>query len=66
MVQWKFDTIEKEFMPIDNLSLSLIKNNNKFLWNKETIIHKVLFFQECNTLIVLSDDNLILPIFLET
>ena len=66
LVQWKFDIIEKEFIPIDNLSLSLIKNNNKFLWNKETIIHKVLFFQECNTLIVLSNDNLILPIFLET
>ena len=65
LIQWQFDTTNKKFMPLNNLSLNLIKNYSKFLGNKDTIIKKVLFFQECSTLIALTNDNLIFCILLE-
>lgn len=66
LIQWCFDFSKKEFMPLDNLSLNYIRNNKKYFGNKDTIIQKVLFFQQINSLIALTNDNLIFCIQLET
>ena len=65
LIQWDFDYKNNTFIPVNNLSLNFIKKDDRFQKNKELIIQKVLFFQENNEFIALTNDNLIICIILE-
>ena len=64
LIQWHFNIKEKKFIPIEDISLRYIKDNNKDIQNSH--IKKLLFFQLNKCFIVLTNDNLIFNIYLES
>ena len=61
LIQWKFNYEENNtFNSIESISLNCIKNQiNRFNRNKNSKIIKLLFFQQINTFIILTNHNLI-------
>ena len=68
LIQWKFkyESNNIAFNPIESISLNFIKNDfYRFGVNENTSIEKILFFQEINAFITLTNDNKIFYISLD-
>ena len=66
LIQWYFNRNTIEFIPIDHLPLKFIKEDSNFKRSKNKVIKQLLFFQDNNCLIALTNDNSIFNIFLES